>query len=116
GRGGPHRFSLPQPPASLHGASDREPAASRRCRPEIRTVRGASQSGRPAAGLPLPSPLPAGERDLPAGGATARGPGAGTSRRLLSPGTGVVTALLELDRVSRRFGDGLFRRRQVMAV
>jgi oligopeptide/dipeptide ABC transporter ATP-binding protein len=42
--------------------------------------------------------------------------GARPSRRLLPPGAGTMTALLELQNVSRHYGGGLFSRRQVMAV
>ena len=69
GRGGPHRPRSSAIRASLHRASHRQPAAHRRRRAEAGAGRRAAQPRRSAAGLPLPSALPAGDGDLPARGA-----------------------------------------------
>ena len=53
------------PAASLHRPSDRQPAAPRRFGAQEGPGGRAAQSRRPAAGLPLPSALPARHRGLP---------------------------------------------------
>ena len=83
---------------SLHRAPDREPAAAGRHRAQGRPRRRAAQPRRSAAGLPLPSALPARHGHLPPRGAAA---GRRSRRAIASPASipsrRRMSALLELD-------------------
>jgi ABC-type glutathione transport system ATPase component len=114
---GAHRRHLPHAAPSLHGASDRQPAAAWRHRAEGRPPGNAAQPRRSAARLPLSIPrCPRAIGHLPTRGASRWSLDAGTTRRLLPSGVGNMTELLELRSVSRTYGGGLFSRRQVRAV
>ena len=120
---GPTARGLPAPVPSLYGASHLQPAPDRGRGQEGRPAGVAAEPRRPAGGLPLPSPLPAGGGALPRGGAAAGGARAGASRRLpCRQGQGQrggpgMTTLLEIRQVSKTFrSGGLFGRHVVQAV
>ena len=94
------RGDLPQSAASLHQASDLEPAAHRRRRAAQGTGRRAAQSRRSAAGMPLSSALSAGDGGLqPRACPTWSRP----SRRTASPASPSTEARSHEHRAARCF-------------
>ena len=83
GRGGADPRALREAASPLHRAPDREPAADRRRRAEEGPRRHAAEPFGAAAGLPLPSALPARDGHLPPRGSRADDACAGPPRRVL---------------------------------